>query len=254
VSSGQPLMEQEFLTHLPLIERVIAFIVRRHHLSAAEAEEFESQVKLHLFKDDCAVFRNFQGRSSLRTYLTIVISRLWLDARVSAWGKYRPSAEARRVGSVAVLFERLTVRDGHSVDEAYELLATNHGISISRQEVEELAERLPKTRAGRRFESDDGLAAQPSPLPSPEDVVVDSERVEAATRRSRALKAAVAQLDPQDRLILALRYRDGRKVSEMATLLRLDQKPLYRRLDRVLGQLRKTLQEQGIESPEGLEF
>jgi hypothetical protein len=39
----------------------------------------------------------------------------------------------------------------------------------------------------------------------------------------------------------------------MAALMQLDQKPLYRRLDRVLGRLRKTLQEQGIEGLEGLE-
>jgi len=246
-------MEQEFLTYLPLIERVIAFVVRRHHLSPTEAEEFESQVKLHLLKDDYAVFRNYEERSSLRTYLTIVITRLWLDVRVSVWGKYRPSAEARRGGPIAILFERLTARDGHTVDEAYELLATNHGLSITRGEVEELAARLPHTRTGRRFESDDILSAWPSPSPSPEDAVVHGERAEVETRRARALKAAVAQLDPHDRLLLALRYRDGRKVSEMAALMQLDQKPLYRRLDRVLGRLRKTLQEQGIEGLEGLE-
>jgi RNA polymerase sigma factor for flagellar operon FliA len=253
VSSGPSLTEQEFVTHLPLIERVTAFVVRRHHLSPAEAEEFASQVKLHLFKDECAVLRKYQGRGSLRTYLTTVVIRLCLDFRIAAWGKYRPSAEAKRAGSVAVLFERLTVRDGHSMDEAYEILATNHGLAITRRELENLAARLPSARVGHRFESDDALTHRPSPMPSPEDEVVEEERVAAETRRTQALRAAIAELDTQDRLILALHYRDGHKVSEIAALLRLEQKPLYRRLDRLLGQLRQRLQEEGFQSPVGLE-
>jgi len=46
-----------------------------------------------------ALLAKFEGRSSLRTFLTVVIQRLFLDHRISAWGKWRPSAEARRGGS-----------------------------------------------------------------------------------------------------------------------------------------------------------
>jgi len=62
--------------------------------------------------DDSAILRQFQMRSSLRTYLTVVICRLFLDERIARFGKWRPSRKAVRVGSTAVLFERLTMRDG----------------------------------------------------------------------------------------------------------------------------------------------
>ena len=44
-----------------------------------------------------------------------VIQRLFLDARIAKWGKWRPSVSARRLGGVAVLLERLLTRDGLSL-------------------------------------------------------------------------------------------------------------------------------------------
>src|SRR4051812_28238821 len=83
-----------FLTELPTIERVAAFVTSRHRVPAAEAQEFASHVKMHIIESDYAVLKRFEGRSSLRTYLTVVIQRLFLDYRISQWGKWRPSAEA----------------------------------------------------------------------------------------------------------------------------------------------------------------
>ena len=40
------------------------------------------------------VLRKFEVRSSLRTYLTVVVNRMYIDGRVKQWGKWRPSAIA----------------------------------------------------------------------------------------------------------------------------------------------------------------
>jgi RNA polymerase sigma factor for flagellar operon FliA len=61
-------------------------------------------------------------------------------------------------------------------------------------------------------------------------------------------------LEAQDRLILAMRFEDGRTVAEIAGILRLDQKGLYRRLERLLKELRKALQEQEIDAADVLEM
>src|ERR1019366_2147799 len=105
---------------------VISFVSARHHLPGVEADDFASHVKLRLIEDDYAILRKFQRRSSLRTYLTVVIQRMFLDYRISAWGKWRPSAEAKRAGAVAVQLEQLMGRDGYRFGEACELLETNH--------------------------------------------------------------------------------------------------------------------------------
>ena len=149
--------EALFLAHLDVVERAIGFVCSRNHLSAADADDFSSYVTLRIVEDDYEVFSSFQGRASLRTYLTVVIQRMLLDYRVRAWGRWRPSAEAKRCGPLAIRLEELLVRDGCRLDEAYEMLKTNHGLTVTREELERLAERLP-SRPPRRFESDDALA------------------------------------------------------------------------------------------------
>lgn len=248
-----PTGEALFLSQLEVIERVISFVSSRHHLPGVEADDFESHVKLKLIEDDYGILRKFEGRSSLRTYLTIVIQRLFLDYRISAWGKWRPSAEAKRAGEVAILLERLTVRDGYGFEEACELLETNHQVTLARKELEAIAGRLP-SRVRRRFESEEALAHVPSVQAPIDDVIAEAERTAMAGRVASALKAAMSGLDAQDRLVLALRFEDGRTVVEIAGMLRLDQKGLYRRLERLLKGLRSALHTEGIDSAAVMEM
>jgi len=239
--------EALFLSQLDVIERVISFVSSRHHLPGADADDFASHVKLKLIEGDYAILMKFQGRSSLRTYLTIVIQRLLLDYRISAWGKWRPSAEAKRAGPIAIMLEQLMSRDGYGFEQACELLDTKHQVTATRAELEVMAGKLPN-RTRRRFESDDVLAKVPSPQPAVDDVIAERERTATAARVAAALEVAMAGLDAQDRLVLALRFEDGRTVVEIASMLRLDQKGLYRRVERLLKELRNALHAQGIES------
>ena len=93
--NGERRPQHLFLDHLPLVERVVAFTCRRHHVGEADAEEFASVVKVKLLEDDYAVFRKFQGQSRLSTYLTIVVQRMFFDWLRAKKGRPRPSAEAR---------------------------------------------------------------------------------------------------------------------------------------------------------------
>jgi len=117
------------LDHLDLINQIVRTVGRRRHLSATEAEDFASFVHLRMVDDDYAILRKFQNRSTLWTYLAAVIERMSLDFCAEKWGRWRPSAMAERLGPVAVVLERLVNRDSHSVDEALEILTTNHHIA-----------------------------------------------------------------------------------------------------------------------------
>ncbi len=242
-----------FLSQLDVIERVISFVSSRHHLPGSDADDFGSHVKLKLIEDDYAILKKFEGRSNLRTYLTVVIQRLFLDYRIKAWGKWRPSAEAKRLGEVAILLERLTQRDGYSFEEAFELMQTNHQVTMSRPDLEAIAARLPH-RLRRRFESEDALTNLAADQPSLDEIAADRERAMSGARLESALNKAMAELEPQDRLILALRYRDGRTIAEIARALRLDQKALYRRADRCRGALSAALQASGIDKAQAMEI
>jgi RNA polymerase sigma factor for flagellar operon FliA len=243
--------ETVFVSQLAVIDRVSAFVCARHHLSPADADDFSSHVRLKLIENDYAVLRKFEGRSSMRTFLSVVIERLFLDYRIQSWGKWRPSVEAKRAGPVGVLLERLMTRDGYSFDEACELMATNHGVRTSRNELAHLAGRLP-LRVARRFESEEALSTLPAP-DCADAAAVEHEKAIVFERVSAALARARTRFDPQDQLILALRFDDGRAVAEIATALRLDQKALYRRFDRLLRELRTALEAEGITAVEARE-
>jgi RNA polymerase sigma factor (sigma-70 family) len=65
------------------------------------------------------------------------------------------------------------------------------------------------------------------------------------------LRLAVAELDPADQLLLALRFTDDRPVREIATILGLPTVfHVYRRLGIVVAALRRSLARRGVEGPE----
>lgn len=77
---------------------------------------------------------------------------------------------------------------------------------------------------------------------APDSVIIREERV-------AALRAALRELDPADRLLLAMRFEDEQPVREIARTLRLPSIfHVYRRLGAVLTSLRQTLQARGVDS------
>lgn len=236
----------EFLnSQYELINQVIAFTARRHRFNPSDAEEFGSLVRLKLVENDYAILRKFQQRSSLRTYLTVVIKRLCLDFRTAQWGKWRPSAEATRQGPVAVLLERLTSRDGYSFSEACELLRTKHGVDLSDSELERLWTRLPK-RIPRRLVDEGELTNLVADGIDAESAAMQAEDREEAVRFWKTLENLVDALSAQDRLILKLHFKDGLTVAQISRALKLDQAPLYRRINGLLATLRRQLEGEGF--------
>ena len=109
-------LEREFLDHLPVIDQVVQFIGRRHRLDPGAIEELQSAIHLKIIDNDYEVLRKFEGRSSIRTYLTAVVQRHFLDGRTAVWGRWRPCACARRVGPAGILLDQLLTRDAVSLD------------------------------------------------------------------------------------------------------------------------------------------
>jgi RNA polymerase sigma factor (sigma-70 family) len=245
--------QNPYLTHRVAIEQAIGIVSSRARLSAADAEEFASTVRLHVLKGDCAALRRFKERSSIRTYLVAVVDHCFRDWRNARWGKWRPSAEAKRSGDVGIKLERLLVRDGLTLDEAYETLRTNSGLTIPRAEVDRLVARLPP-RSVRRFVSDAVLEHHPSADLPPDARVAETEAASRATEALERLAAAMATLAPRDRLILSMRFWDACSIVTIATALQTEPKMLYRHVDRLLLQLRNSLQAAGLSSEAAAEL
>jgi RNA polymerase sigma factor for flagellar operon FliA len=234
-----------YVANQPVIEAAISHVCRRHRLSGHEGDDFASTARLALIEDNHARIRAFSGRSSLHTYLVVVITRLFQDWRNSQWGKWRPSAEAKRLGPLAVKLETLTVRDKLTFDEAFETLRTNHGVTESRASLEALYARFP-VRTGRSFTTDEVLETVGAPNSEADAPLSQAQASAAAGTAAEALSRSLAGLPPQDRLVIRMRFDDGFSVAEIAKALTLEQKPLYRRIEKLLADLRRALEASGV--------
>ncbi|MDP1570944.1 MAG: sigma-70 family RNA polymerase sigma factor [Vicinamibacterales bacterium] len=237
-----------YTPHADTITQVAASVCRRHRLPADQAEEFTSRFHLKLVDDDYAVLRRFQGRSSLRTYLVAVAERLLLDWRISEWGKWRPCVQARRLGPVAMELDRLLTRDRIGFDAAVEVLRSR-GIAASREELAQIQGQLAE-RVGRRLVDGERLDALPATHGAADAGVEAAEVSARASQASRSLARALATLPPQDQVILRLRYQEGLTVGRIAEIAGEDAKPLYRRFDRLLAELKARMEQDGITADE----
>jgi len=220
---------------------VVAWVCRRKGLSPDEAEEFGAVVRLKLVEDDYAVIRKFEGRSSFSTFLTVVVQRLLLDHRIHAWGKWHPSAEAKRMGERAVELEQLISRDGRTFDEAAASIISRDP-SSTRESLAAIAARFPERPPKRKIVALE--EADREPAAQPDEVGLDQSRL--SEKVSAVVSTFVERLPAEDRLVMKLRFGSGMTVAQIARSMRLDQKQLYRRIERHLRDVRTELESNGI--------
>jgi RNA polymerase sigma factor (sigma-70 family) len=232
---------------ISLIEGIVRALARRSHASADEAEELLSRARLKLVENDGAVLAKFGGRSSLRTYLTTIVQRLLLDLRRQEWGLWRPSAAARRLGPLAVRLEQLMHRDGRSLEEAAGLLACDGGSGTPPGDLASVAAQLPR-RVRLRIEGEETLATVHVGSDVTEAAVRSREATERGLVAEQALRSVLDALTPREQLILRLRFHDGFTVRQIARTLHLEEKALYRSLDRLLARMRTDLERRGLSS------
>jgi RNA polymerase sigma factor (sigma-70 family) len=236
-----------FLEHLGWINRVAAMTCSKHGVWGAEAEDFVSFIGIKLMDDDYRVFRKFRAESGLKTYLATVVVRQFHDYWRERRGRWRPSAAARRLGPPAGELEALVYRDRYRLEQAGEKLRTAGQTTLSDTELGRLLEKLPARTPLR-------------PVEVPPEAVIDTavgiyradERVVAAEaeglrgRVMGALDRAEAQLAPEERMIVRMHFVDGYSVADVARTLGLEQKPLYRRVERLRAQLRRYMEADGV--------
>lgn len=237
--------EELFRSNLALIERVIRRVCARGRLYGAEAEDFASEMRLALMANDYAILRSWEKRSSLATFLTIAIQRLFINSRVRESGKWHPSSEALRMGAAAVELEKIVRREGRSLEEALPIVQAIDA-SLTRDMVTAMAGRLPE-RAPRARASDidpDMLAGGESA----EARVVEAEAVRVSDLASDVVRRTIASMPLQDRVILRCRFGKGMTVADVARMMQIEQRPLYRRIEASLRTLRQALTEAGADA------
>ena len=235
---------QWYVEQLDVIDRIASSICRRNGVQGADAEDFASDVRLKLLQDDYAVLRKYRGASSRTTFLTVVISNLFRDHRIKHWGKWRPSAEAKRHGEVAVRLEAAIYRDGQTFEQACGFLAQDGRLKVDRAELRKLLASLPY-RTPKRVENGASVDHVASPE-SADGRLLDHERDARLQVAKAALGRAVDRLAPEDGLIVRLHFYEGFSIADVARAVGIPQKPLYVRVKRLLETLHEDLASQGI--------
>ena len=69
--------------HLPLIDRTVAALCRRHGVGRDETWKVGAWVKWRIELDDHAMLRQFRDWGSLETYLTMLVTVLYHEYRVA---------------------------------------------------------------------------------------------------------------------------------------------------------------------------
>ena len=235
--------------NLPVIERAVAFACRRYALRAEDAEEFESIVKLKLIENDYAILSSYEGRSSFATFISIVVQRMAIDFRVHEWGKWHASAEAKRLGPLAVDVERLLHREGRTIEETATILRE------SPEAVEQLAARLPARPPRRRDVAIE--EAEPAAITGPadaEELVFAGERRKTSEKVSAIVSALLSRVPDEEQLILQLRFEGGMTVAQISRVLQVDQKVTYRRIERRMRELKEELLAAGVDPRDVLDL
>jgi DNA-directed RNA polymerase specialized sigma24 family protein len=238
---GRALLEE----HFDLIQQKLQHLSRRSGLPEHESEELRAWILFRLVEDEYRTFVKWEGRSSFSTYLTVVLVNLVRDYRVHVWGRWRPSAAARRRGAEAVLLEQLWLRDGLPLEQAIEQVQRERGSTLSRAELEQIAGELPE-RSERRQVGDEELHRLPFDG-KVEARVETRDLARKAARVRKALVPAFQALPAEDRLLLKLHFRDGFTLSAIAALQRRPQRELYTARDRSLKKLRRALESAGLD-------
>ena len=239
--------EALFLEHLDFIDTVASNACRRKGIVGADAEDFTSEVRMKLMEDDYAVVRRFVGTSEFKTYLTAVVGRSVVNFFREQRGRWRSSAMAERLGTDVVELERLVLGGGYSVQQAGEKLRTEGRTTRSDADLARLFGQLPVRTPLRPVvpEPATGMDAQPSESRADERVL----EAEAGSERAKmldVLRTAMGDMESEDRLIMQMHFAEEVTVADVARALSLEQKPLYRRVERLRKRLRGLLERAGL--------
>lgn len=152
------------------------------------------------------------------------------------------------MGETAVLLERLVRRDGRPLDAVLPIVR-DLDPDVTREAAAAILARLPD-RPIRARETDLDVV-DPDTYASDQradERVVSAEVRRASAETSRIMREALQSMPLEERMIVRLRFVSGMSIADISRMLRLPQRPLYRRIESALEELRRALRKGGVDS------
>jgi len=177
---------------------------------------------------------------TFRSYLAVVVRNLGLDFVRASHGRYRPFKQVAGLSGTDRLIFEYHLKDCRPLTEVRHLLEGRHGTRLEPQELRQRSERIEKALSpSQRWRLLSRVWASRRPLPvDPVEGATTAAGAGLALRSTRkgpeavldaksaraAFGEALARVEPRKRLALALRYKDGLKVRDVARVMRATEK------------------------------
>jgi RNA polymerase sigma factor for flagellar operon FliA len=142
--------------------------------------------------------------------------------------------------------EALVHRQGFRLNEVAQILGTEAAPGPSERDLSNIIRTLPPRTPLRPVEVGAEPLTQTESSDRADVRVTDAIVEQQHQAAERLLEQALQAIPPEDRLALRLRFWEGLSIADIARKLGVPQKPLYRRLDRALLQLRIQLERSGM--------
>jgi RNA polymerase sigma factor for flagellar operon FliA len=147
---------------------------------------------------------------------------------------------------VGLLLERAVRRDLRTIDDVLPLLQAidptlSRGVVAAMEA--KLPQRGPRPHAVTLESVGDSLPGETAA----DARIVDSEAQRLSQRTGDVVRRALAELALEDRAIIRLRFGAAMSIADISRMLRIPQRPLYRRVVRALDQIRRALQDDRVD-------
>lgn len=258
--------------HVEFIEKKCAYAVR---IKAKEGNlpldsitveneslELSNRVMDLLIRDDYKALRQFKGKSTLKTYLSMIIANRMVEMIRKRRGRDRSNEKAKKYGPDGLLLHQKVTVEGKSPEEAYEELNAGGSFSLGLDQCREIIrdagahkrsgdpayDPLQTTVKPGTLDTEKDRLIVPDVTADPEEQVIAAD---AQTKRAQVIGQLMEQLSGKDRLILRMRFPPGEEeqpmaVDEIAGLLKLKKKAVYMRISRALEKARTILEQAEI--------
>lgn len=256
--------QEKTLAHWDLINRLAG----RRFGDRILAEEAALAVFDGLRQDDWQRLRTYSGVSTFAAFLATLTCRLLEDFARSRFGRIRPPTWVRRLGATWVDLFRLLCLERLPLAEAVESLAVRRA-NEDRRDLENAAYliRGEIVDCGQHQGLEVALDEEIDHSTTPEDGSEPEEKLLTAERRRvfelvctallgtdpelseeglAGLLSLQLELQPEEKLLLKLCYRDGLPLPQVGEMLGLNRFQLHGRLRRLLARLRAEFEQAGL--------
>jgi DNA-directed RNA polymerase specialized sigma24 family protein len=227
------------------VEEVTGFLSNKYDVYE-EKDEYRSAITLRLLENKHKILSSFKGRSSVKTYLSSIIIRYFIDIHRSAVGRWRPSAVARSYGELGVEIERFYIKERWSPLEIYRKLYGNK-YDITYDYVAELCSKLPVRHGYKKSDIDlEIISIKSSENNEPETSIFIKASEVIMKEALNIVKEVIEKYRGKDKLALSMYFNDNMMISKIAAALDMKRHYVDKLIKDVMAEIRAKLKEKGI--------